>query len=767
MAIPFKQRPPPLPNNRELAEQRLQMLQRRLERDVTLKSKYQSGINELLSKGYAEKVQRSDSESQKSVVWYLPHHPVVHKRKLEKVRIVFDCAAKFQGTSLNDQVLPGPDLTNALLGVLIRFCQKPIALMADVESMFHQVRVSPKDRDALRFLWCPGDPKSGPEEYRMTAHLFGGIWSPSCCNYVLRRTADDNKSKFSLDVTETVRKNFYVDDCLKSVPTSKAAISLVNELQQLLMQGGFKLTKWLSNDRSVLQAIPEKDRVEEVRRLDLRHDVVDLPTERALGVLWDSELDNLGYEISVVEKPSTRRGILSIMSSVYDPLGFICPFVLPAKVITQELCRRCIKWDDRIPDDVLKSWNNWLEDLPRLNEVSLKRCIKPKDFGEPMSSQLHHFSDASSTGYGAVTYIRLVNNQKSIHCSMLMAPSKLAPLKQMTIPRLELTAAVLAVKLDQFLRQELEIKIDESVFWTDSMSVLKYIRNKDKRFHVFVANRLAVIHSHTEVSQWHHVSTRHNPADLASRGIAADRLLSSRLWFCGPEFLWQTNDEWPPGTAVNTDVFAEDPEVKRTAQIYLSSLAAGESENIIDRMIRRRSSWSILKRDVCYVLRMKLKLLLLAKKETESIDMKALITVSELRAAEIELVKYVERQTFSEEYESLRTNGCVKKSSSLRYLDPVVLPNGLLAVGGRLKRASIAEHCKHPVILPRRHRVTNLIVNHCHEMAAHSGREYDIVLLLLQKKYWIVGARTVIRHVLKNCAFCRRYNVKPLQQKNE
>jgi len=215
--------------------------------------------------------------------------------------------------------------------------------------------------------------------------------------------------------------------------------------------------------------------------------------------------------------------------------------------------------------------------------------------------------------------------------------------------------------------------------------------------------------------------------------------------------------------AVNNDVSAEDPEVKRTAQIYLSSLATGESENIIDRMIRRRSSWSILKRDVCYVLRMKLKLLLLAKKETESIDMKALITVSELRAAEIELVKYVERQTFSEEYESLRTNGCVKKSSSLRYLDPVVLPNGLLAVGGRLKRASIAEHCKHPVILPRRHRVTNLIVNHCHEMAAHSGREY--VLLLLQKKYWIVGARAVIRHVLKNCAFCRRYNVKPLQQK--
>jgi len=160
-----------------------------------------------------------------------------------------------------------------------------------------------------------------------------------------------------------------------------------------------------------------------------------------------------------------------------------------------------------------------------------------------------------------------------------MARSTLAPLKHTTLPRLELAAAVLAVKLDQFLRRELEVEVDESKFWTDSTSVLKYTGNKDKCFHVFLANRLALIHSHTEISQWHHVSTSHNPADLTSRGTTADRLLNSCLWFCGPEFLWKARDEWPPGLAVSTDISTEDPEVKRTAQIYVSDLVAGVSHS--------------------------------------------------------------------------------------------------------------------------------------------------------------------------------------------
>ena len=441
VAIPFKHRPLRLPDNRQIAEERLNSLCRRLERDPVLKTKYQAGIDDLLAKGYAEKIEDNEV-SRGTAIWYLPHHPVLHPKKPDKVRIVFDCAAKYAGTSLNDQVLQGPDLTNRLVGVLLRFRQESVAVTADVESMYHQVSVVPEDRDVLRFLWGSGDSKSSPDVFRMRVHLFGGVWSPSCCSYVLRKTADDNIADFSQEALDTVRRNFYVDDCLKSVSSTSAAIDLVKELSELVAQGGFRLTKWLSNDRRVLQSIPAEEVVAEVRHLDLDDDTDDLPVERVLGVLWNSGSDTLGYEITIPQRRLTRRGILSAVSSVYDPLGFISPFILPAKKTIQELCRRSIGWDENLPSDILTSWMKWMEDLPKLNHISLPRCMKPQGFGEVENVQLHHFSDASVDGYGTVSYIRTVDEHEKIHCSILMAKSKLAPLKQITIPRLELSAAV-------------------------------------------------------------------------------------------------------------------------------------------------------------------------------------------------------------------------------------------------------------------------------------------------------------------------------------
>ena len=178
-------------------------------------------------------------------MWYLPHHPVLHPLKPDKTRVVFDCSAKYRGISLNDKLLQGPDLTNSLVGVLTRFRQEHVAMMADIESMFHQVRVTPEHCDALRFLWWPeGDLNQQPKDYRMQVHLFGATSSPSCANFRLRRTAEDNEEKFSRDVIETVKQNFYVDDCLKSVKTEDTAIILADQLSKLLQKGGFRLTKW-------------------------------------------------------------------------------------------------------------------------------------------------------------------------------------------------------------------------------------------------------------------------------------------------------------------------------------------------------------------------------------------------------------------------------------------------------------------------------------------------------------------------------------------
>lgn len=282
LALPWKEYPPCLGNNKSTAEHRLILLKRRLNRDPNTLNKYKQFIDDLTLKRYARQITDEDAMRDHTPKWYLPHHPVYHPQKPDKVRVVFDCSATWRGISLNDQLLQGPDLTNSLVGVLTRFRQEPIAIMSDIEAMFHQVRVRPSDCNYLRFLWWPdGNLDNSPAEYQMLVHLFGATSSPSCANFALRKTAKDNESEFDPITVETVLSNFYVDDCLKSVSTTNQAIQLTSQLRGLLARGGFRLTKWLFNDQEVLNSIPESERAAAVKNLDF-----DSLIQRALGVQW-------------------------------------------------------------------------------------------------------------------------------------------------------------------------------------------------------------------------------------------------------------------------------------------------------------------------------------------------------------------------------------------------------------------------------------------------------------------------------------------------
>ena len=309
-------------------------------------------------------------------------------------------------------MLQGPDLTNKLVGVLLRFRQERIATIADIEAMFHQVRVPPEDRDVLRFLWWPdGNLRETPKAFRMCVHLFGGTWSPSVCNFAMRRTAEDNQGQCASDAARVVQRNFYVDDCLVSVQDEDEAVKLAAELRMLLRKGGFRLTKWLSNNPRVLQTIPLEDRAKQVAGLDLNREA--LPVERALGMRWDIEQDCFTYKINPKDKPSTRRGLLSIVSSVYDPLGYASPCVLQAKLILQELTRQKLGWDEPIPDEEAQKWKSWLDELPEMEGFEINRCVKPHDFGKVTDYQIHNFADASEVAYGAVSYLVMTNEDGS------------------------------------------------------------------------------------------------------------------------------------------------------------------------------------------------------------------------------------------------------------------------------------------------------------------------------------------------------------------
>ena len=374
------------------------------------------------------------TEAASGKTWYLPHNGIYHPNKPGKIRVMFDLSAILQ------------------------------------------VKV-PKDQCSfLKFLWWDNsDPDKEIIDYEMTAHVFGGTSSPSCSNFALRRTAKDNEQQYGKEITQILERSFYVDDLLKSFPTVKKAVNGIKQLQELCSRGGFNLTKFTSNKQEVINSIPDNK-----RKPNIRNELVtlgNLPEERALGVKWDTQNDTLGFYIKLADKPLTRRGLLSTLSSVYDPLGLGAPFLLKGKQIIQQLCRKRLNWDAPIDERSSYEWQKWKNNLSIVEDIKLPRCYRPRGFERIINYSLHHFSDASECGYGQATYLRMVNDLEEVHCSLIFGKSRVAPVKYVSIPRLELTAATLSVKISKMLRDELDIHISSEVFWTDSQVVLGYINN--------------------------------------------------------------------------------------------------------------------------------------------------------------------------------------------------------------------------------------------------------------------------------------------------
>ncbi|XP_064629229.1 uncharacterized protein LOC135488521 [Lineus longissimus] len=358
-------------------------------------------------------------------------------------------------------------------------------------------------------------------------------------------------------------------------------------------------------------------------------------------------------------------------------------------------------------------WERWRQELMILAGLEIPRCYKPDNFGEVKKVELHHFSDASLVGYGQCSYLRMIDENNNVDTALVMAKSRVVPSKPITIPRLELTAAVTSVKISKFLRRELQYEDLTEVFWTDSMVVLGYIANDAKRFHIYVANRVQKIRDNTAVEQWRHIATDNNPADLTSRGANARELIDSQLWWKGPAFL----STLKPLSLCKIDNLGEgDPEIKK-----MTTLATGaviEADIGLLPRLQRFSSWYKAKRAVAVCLRFKERLL----NRTARFSTYKPVTAEEISQAEMLILKTVQAEAYSEEMPILRgikavddnadqkgsTNrdSCrrrdlvLKKSSSLYRLDPYLDENDIIRVGGRIRRANVPRGVNptcHPV----------------------------------------------------------------------
>jgi len=519
IGIPWKDNKHELENNYEMAKRRLENTEKKLAKNTDLQKVYTETIEKYVEKGYVNKVQQFENDEQK---WYLPHFPVVKPdRTTTKVRLVFDASAKYKNMSLNDAIHQGPKLQGDLFKILLRFRHYPVAVVCDIEEMYLQIGILPTDRKYHRFLWRDSQNEE-PSEYEFNRVVFGVNASPFLAQFVSQENARKNAFDFPL-AAETVLNSTYMDDSIDSVMTEEKGIELYTQLSQLWQKAGMKARKWLSNSRTILEHIPQENRAREV---DLTKG--ELPNTKTLGMTWIPEDDILTFQCHECETDNecTKRKFLKRIATVFDPLGCLIPYTVRAKIIIQEMWTEVLDWDEELPEELNDKVRKWFQELKYLKNVIVERAIIEEN---TESNSLHTFVDASSQAIGAVVYSRNVDSNSIVKTKFIAAKSKVAPLKSVTIPRLELMAANLGLKLAKSVCSALNSDIKNMTFWSDSMNVLWWIRGPSRKYKPFVANRVGEIQSETETKQWRYVSTSENPADLASRGFKLPELQSSDL----------------------------------------------------------------------------------------------------------------------------------------------------------------------------------------------------------------------------------------------
>ena len=745
--LPFRSPRVAMPNNRPQAWRRAQYLDASLRKDPVKKQHFFTFMTKVLDSGAAEVAPGTPTND----CWYLPLFGVYHPRKPDQIRGVFDSSAVYEGVSLNSTLMSGPDLTNNLLGILLRFRKDKVAVMADVEQMFYQFYVREDHRDYLRFFWYKDNEFDSPLiEYRMRVHVFGNSPSPSIATYGLRKTVANADE----DVKAFVSDDFYVDDALTSLPTSSEAVDLMLRTQASLKdEGRIRLHKIASNSADVMSAFPVEDLEKNLKCLTLGEDT--LPLQHSLGMSWDLNDDCFVFSVIEDDKPYTRRGLLSTVNSLFDPVGFIAPITISGKILLRDVTPSGTDWDEPLSDLHQKKWKEWLVSLHALRDIKIPRMCVPLSLSLAKMYEVHIFSDASELAIAAVAYMKVMDAAGSVHLGFLMGKAKLAPSKGHTIPRLELCGAVLATEIAEILSRQLSIDLTAIRYHTDSKVVLGYIGNLSRRFYTYVSNRVERIHKISSPSQWSYVPTHRNPADSGTRRITSVVDLSESPWITGPMWLREGSDS----EEREDDSFPlidpeNDKELKPEVIVQKTSVRA--SSGLGTKRFERFSTWRSAVRAVTFLRRVARSRKTFSASHNDP-HVSTDTTVTEYQNAEMFLLKEVQRECFGEEIACLSTGKRLPKTSSIISLCPILDKDGLLRVGGRISRIKgyIPSSETNPVILPKGHHISVLLIRHHHEAVSHQGRHLTEGAVR-SAGLWIIGAKRMVTSMIHNCVMCRK-----------
>ncbi|XP_046803778.1 uncharacterized protein LOC124419208 [Lucilia cuprina] len=700
--LPFKGSPDLLGNSFEIARKRFLSVERRLDRDPALKSMYVQFMEEYSSLGQMSLYNRPLLGSH----FVIPHHCVLRPQSTTtKLRVVFDGSARSSSNvSLNDILMVGPTIQQDLITTLFSFRLNKFALTADISKMYRQFEIDERDRNYQLILWR-SNREDTQKVFQLNTVTYGLSSAPFLAIRSLFFIADKYSSSFPLG-SKALREDLYVDDILTGANDVKTLLAKKSELIQILKFHGLELAKWSSN-RAEITSNSET----EVEIKSSEDDVT-----KTLGMSWKTKQDIFCYrfELPDIIEP-TKRSVLSVVSKIYDLLGILSPVVIRCKIILQEMWLQNFDWDDVINDHLKSLWLQIKEDLPFIKDIEVPRYVFTSldERGE-----IHGFADASQRAYGCCIYFRILVDGR-YKTNLLIAKSKVAPIKAQSLPRLELCAAVLLSKTWNKIKLKMAKFVSSTWFWTDSKIVLQWLKQHSSTLNCFVANRISDLQDNTRDIYWKHVPSKDNPADIVSRGCSAQDLPTT-MWFNGPSFLQQHHSTWP-----QTD------------------------DQIQTEVLERR------KVAVCPV------------KHTLKANDVLQIDSIELNHTFWRIIAHIQAIHFKDDINALSKGRSI--NPSLQKLTPFLHTTNLsrtsvtiLRVGGRLSKAPIPYDARFPALVPKNHRFVLLYIEYLHRIHLHAGPK--VLLGIIRHNIWIINARDVVRKVVRSCIHCFRYKPKLMEQ---
>lgn len=724
--------------SRHIAMARFGQLERRFKTDPKLKEEYHKCLNEYIYLNHMKTVDppgkglyTNTKNKDRSSYYYLPHHPVIKEESsTTKLRVVFNASQPTDnGRSINDMLLTGPTIQDELKAILIRWRLLQFVYSADIEKMYRQIKIHKDHQNFQRILWR-GTANEDIQDFVLSRVTFGFTSAAFLAVRSLKQLALDEGEKFPL-ASNILENDFYVDNVLSGADSIQEAKKQSMQLMSLLQSGGFPLRKWSTNHDDIIADIPD-----EYKEVLLYKDIGIEDNIKTLGLNWNPKEDTFTYKISLgtLEHCVTKRIVASIVAKIFDPIGWCAPVIIVGKILLQSLWLIELDWDTELPPNIVNQFIGYQKSLQEINRIKIPRWI-----GTYFNSsfEIHGFCDASNKAYSAVIYIKLLDNERDQKTFLLTASTRVAPIKSISIPRLELCGALLLARIYKYTIAAMKTKPSAVYSWTDSSIVLSWLNGHPNKWNCFVANRITEIKNLMIGTTWKHVPSEDNPADCASRGLTPEELNTHDIWWSGPKWLQQTKNEWPKNLIRETN--EELRSIKSlTTQVYT-----------LPSFIMKFSTLKKLIRVTAYIFRF-------IAKCRKNINYRTTVWLapSELDSAFNFLVRKNQELEFAEEMKALKEKRNIRTSSRLIKLHPFLDKNGLLRVGGRIEESNIPYEGKHPIILNDKGLFTEIIIRHIHIETLHGGPQ--LTLNIIRQRFWILNARNSVRYLINKCIICLR-----------